>query len=97
VKSFFGSAGVQAHEVMGERGNTRGYALLNDQDVQQQVLDGACGRYGYRRNEVELRLYVGKFAGVPNRVCTNRPFASGVRSRLLAAGRFRSSMPEMWL
>lgn len=63
VKSFFGSAGVQAHEVMGERGNHRGYALLNNPDVQQQVLDGACERYGYQSSQVELRLYVGKFAG----------------------------------
>lgn len=62
VKSFFGSAGVQAHEVMGER-NGRGYALLNDSEVQQQVLDRACERYGYESSQVELRLYVGKFAG----------------------------------
>jgi hypothetical protein len=37
--------------------------LLNDPDVQQQVLDRACERYGYEPAQVEFRLYVGKFAG----------------------------------
>lgn len=62
VKSFFGSAGVQSHEVTGER-NGSGYALLNNPDVQAQVLQRACERYGYETGQVEFRLYVGKFAG----------------------------------
>ncbi len=62
VKSFFGSAGVQAHEVTGER-NGSGYALLNNPDVQQQVLERACERFGFEPAQVEFRLYVGKFAG----------------------------------
>jgi hypothetical protein len=65
VKSFFGSAGVQCKEVMGtsasERGN-RLYALLNDPEVQTQVLHGATTTYGYTLDEVDVRLYVGKFA-----------------------------------
>lgn len=67
VKSFFGSAGVQAHEVTGQR-NGGGYALLNDPDVQHQVLHGACERYGYESVQVEFRLYVGKFAGKASRL-----------------------------
>lgn len=63
VKSFFGSQGVKAGEVTGtSQSNTRLYALLNDPDVQAQVLARACDRYGYKQDQLELRLYVGKFA-----------------------------------
>jgi hypothetical protein len=64
VKSYFGSRGVVAEHVDGTaRGrNQRLYALLNDNDVRGQVLSGACHRYGYDPAQVELRLYVGRFA-----------------------------------
>ena len=39
------------------------YALLNDPDVRDAVADGACKRYGYPVDQIELRLYVGKFTG----------------------------------
>lgn len=66
VKSFLGSRGVVAEEVMGtssnERANRR-YALLNDSVVRDAVLAGASQRYDYPPEEIEFRLYVGKFAG----------------------------------
>src|SRR4051812_48704621 len=64
VKSFFGSRGVVAKHVDGTAGGrwSRLYALLNDEDVRSQVLAGACERYGYSQDQVELRLYVGRFA-----------------------------------
>jgi hypothetical protein len=66
VKSFFGSRGVVAEEVSGETANksaARGFALLNDAVVRETVVEGACTRYGYQPNQLEMRLYVGKFAG----------------------------------
>ena len=64
VKSFFGSRGVVAADVDGSTGGARSrlYSLLNDADVRGQVLAGACQRYGYGPEQVELRLYVGRFA-----------------------------------
>lgn len=69
VKSFFGSRGVFAAAVRGEAplpAHNRSYAMLNDPVVRQAILDGACGRYGYTPDQVEFRLYVGKFAGSKN-------------------------------
>jgi hypothetical protein len=66
VKSFFGSRGVAAEYVTGESGDVRRrklYALLNDPHVRRQVMHGAARRYGYKVSQVELRLYVGRFAG----------------------------------
>lgn len=66
VKSLFGSRGVVSEHVMGESPDKRFnglYALLNDQVIRDAVVAGACGRYGYRLDQIELRLYVGKFAG----------------------------------
>jgi len=66
VKSFFGSRGVVAEHVMGTSASTRGnslYKLLNNDEIQVGVLNGACDRFGYRIDELELRLYVGRFAG----------------------------------
>lgn len=64
VKSFFGSRGVVADHVDGSAGgpNSRLYALLHDTVVRDQVVSGACERYGYREDQIELRLYVGRFA-----------------------------------
>ncbi|MFD4639772.1 hypothetical protein ACFWN2_20825 [Lentzea sp. NPDC058436] len=66
VKSFFGSRGVVAEHVMGKSETKRFnslYALINDPVVRDAVIDGASKRYGYPINQIELRLYVGKFAG----------------------------------
>lgn len=65
VKSFFGSRGVVAEHVTGETTSQskRLYALLNDSAVRDAVVAGACERYGYKLEQVELRLCVGKFAG----------------------------------
>ena len=65
VKSFFGSRGVVAEHVDGTAGGSgaRLYALLNDPVVRAQVVAGASDRYGYADNQIELRLYVGRFAG----------------------------------
>lgn len=66
VKSFFGSRGVVAQHVMGNSPTRRFnslYALINDPVVRNAVIDGASKRYGYPNDQVELRLYVGKFAG----------------------------------
>jgi hypothetical protein len=39
------------------------YALLNNAFVRKTVVEGAAERFGYSLDQVELRLYVGKFAG----------------------------------
>lgn len=65
VKSFFGSRGVVAEHVTGQTTNERWkklYALLNNEDIRRQVVEGAGDRYGYSLNQIELRLYVGRFA-----------------------------------
>jgi hypothetical protein len=65
VKSFFGSRGVVWQHVLGEStksADNSGYALLNDQLIRDAVVEGACKRYGYTRDQVQLRIYVGKFA-----------------------------------
>ncbi|MEU9510128.1 hypothetical protein AB0D32_28045 [Micromonospora sp. NPDC048170] len=65
VKSAFGSRGVVAEHVTGESGNVRAnklYALLNNEAVRDAVVDGAAQRFGYQVDQVELRLYAGRFA-----------------------------------
>lgn len=65
VKSFFGSQGVRADHVTDTTSTTPGrklYRLLNDEIVRGAVIDRACERYGYNQSQVQLRLYVGKFA-----------------------------------
>lgn len=59
VKSFLGSRGVQAKQVA-ESGL---YRLLNDMEVREGVVAEAARRYGYQPERIQLRLYVGKFAG----------------------------------
>lgn len=66
VKSYLGSRGVVAEHVMGQSANKQSnarYALLNDPVVREAVVAQACERYGYGREQVEMRLYVGRFAG----------------------------------
>jgi hypothetical protein len=66
VKSFFGSAGVNADHVMGTTNSERKrkrYALLNDRLIRPKILRAASERYGYPKDQIQLRLYVGRFAG----------------------------------
>jgi hypothetical protein len=66
VKSAFGSRGVVAEHVIGDtrdEGASRRYRLLNDKKVREAVVAAAADRYGYRPNQVQLRLYVGRFSG----------------------------------
>ena len=66
VKSFFGSRGVTAASVSGSTEGRNGYMLLNDRYIRPRVIKGAAARYGYTTDQVELRLYVGKFGGGRN-------------------------------
>jgi hypothetical protein len=61
VKSFFGSDGVRAPEVTGEAENSSGYKLLNRLEVRNGVVAEAARLYGYQENQIEMRLYAGKF------------------------------------
>lgn len=67
VKSFFGSRGVPRQSFRGLADESRrtdfgGYKLFNDPEVREGVVKCAAERYGYTLDQVELRLYVGKFA-----------------------------------
>lgn len=65
VKSFFGSRGVVSDHVIGNPPDTRaagGYALLNNQHIRDTVVARACERYHYQPDQIELRLYAGRFA-----------------------------------
>jgi hypothetical protein len=66
VKSYFGSKGVFADHVMGTAGKAalnKRYALFNNPVVRDTVVQSAAARFGYSSPQVELRLYVGRFAG----------------------------------
>lgn len=63
VKSFFGSQGVMSYAVNGTADSRGGYRLLNDNFIRSRVIQAAAKRYGYTVDQVELRLYVGKFGG----------------------------------
>lgn len=66
VKSFLGSRGVVSDHVTGNSSNVRAnnlYVILNNKDVRRSVLLQAAQRYGYRPNQVQFGLYVGRFAG----------------------------------
>jgi hypothetical protein len=65
VKSFFGSRGVTVKSVTGEAGgaSSKRYALLNNPTIRKQVVAKAAKEYGYRIKQIQLRLYVGRFAG----------------------------------
>jgi hypothetical protein len=76
VKSFFGSTGVKANEVLGKSGNIKGYKLLNNVEVRDGVLKAACERYGYKPDQVEFRLYGGRFQSDANEAVI-REWAAG--------------------
>jgi hypothetical protein len=66
VKSFFGSRGVnrQGFEGIADRDRKTYfglYKLFNDSEVRRGVVAKAAERFGYRVDQIELRLYVGKF------------------------------------
>jgi len=66
VKSFFGSRGVVAEHVRGDSTNAAWnakYAVINNPLVRDAVVAGAAERFGYPVDQIELRLYAGKFAG----------------------------------
>lgn len=66
VKSYLGSRGVVAEHVIGTTTNEsarKRYSLLNRPEVRGKVVKAAAKLYGYRTGQVELRLYVGRFAG----------------------------------
>jgi hypothetical protein len=90
VKSFLGSRGVTAGHVTGSSGGSgaRLYALLNDPEVRDAVVRGACKRYGYRSDEVELRLYVGRFAA-PSSGHHERDIREWCASQVVGAGSIR--------
>jgi hypothetical protein len=65
VKSFLGSRGVTAEHVIGETTQDNGrqlYVLLHDPEIRSGVVSAAAERYGYSVKQVQVRLYVGKFA-----------------------------------
>jgi hypothetical protein len=66
VKSFLGSRGVVADHVIGTSSNSaanRLYVILNDKEIRRSIVRQAATRYGYQLNQVQLGLYVGRFAG----------------------------------
>ena len=68
VKSFFGSRGVnrQSFRALADeskRTDFGGYKLFNDVSLRDEVVAKAAELYGYSPRQVEMRLYVGKFAG----------------------------------
>lgn len=69
VKSFLGSRGVNADAFVGLVSNPTprdvgGYKLFNDSQLRNSVKAVAAERYGYELDQIKLRLYVRKFAGV---------------------------------
>lgn len=81
VKSFFGSRGVRAVNVIGTGRGAGGYRLLNDPVIRDGVIAEASKRYGYSTRKIFLRLYVGKFASGDEQPirewCAEQNLASG--------------------
>jgi hypothetical protein len=65
VKSFLGSGGVRPKEVTGAAGveSSKGYKMLNNRALRTKMIKAACDIYGYKPEQVEIRLYAGLFAG----------------------------------
>ncbi|MGA2877190.1 MAG: hypothetical protein ABSE82_16865 [Nitrososphaerales archaeon] len=66
VKSFLGSRGVVAEHVMGISDNARAnklYVMLHDKSIRKSMILQAAKRFGYRQDQVQLGLYVGRFSG----------------------------------
>ena len=93
VKSAFGSRGVVAEHVTGETSNqaaSRRYWLLNDKVVRSRVVAEAAKRYGYPINQVQLRLYVGRFSGRKAGAHEQRVRAWAAKQRVGGGGAARS-------
>lgn len=81
VKSFFGSRGVVAEHVRGDSADkvwNAKYAVINNPVVRDGVVAGAASRFGYSIERVEMRLYVGKFAGAAHEVAVRERCAQQV-------------------
>jgi hypothetical protein len=63
VKSFFGSGGVRGAEVTGKNpgSGAEGYKILNDRKLRKDIIEKAAEVYGYKVEQIEMRLYAGKF------------------------------------
>jgi hypothetical protein len=90
VKSYFGSRGVVAQHVDGTAGGSKArlYAVLNDSNVRDQVLEAASNRYGYTPSKVEIRLYVGRFAG-PSNGANERAVREWAQKTIVGSGPIR--------
>ena len=77
VKSFFGSTGVRRGGFCGlvnipsptakQQRHFNLYKLFNYENVRAGVVAGAAKRFGYSPQDIELRLYVGKFQNAAER------------------------------
>jgi hypothetical protein len=81
VKGFFGSDGVRPKEVTGEAGpdKSSGYKMLNIVELRNAIVAQAAEKYGYKPNQVEMRLYGGKFKGGEVGLATVRDWANNQR------------------
>jgi hypothetical protein len=72
VKSFFGSRGVSRHgfrdlsEIADPPSDRQHkafnlYKIFNEPELRTKIIEEAARRYGYSDDQVELRLYVGRF------------------------------------
>jgi len=62
VKSFFGSTGIKAADVMSGRArNSSGYKIINNRELRDEIIRQAAETYGFAERDVEMRLYGGKF------------------------------------
>jgi len=64
VKSFFGSGGVYAQDVLGKGRGASGYTMINDVKKRAELIELAAEKFGYKVKDVEVRLYAGKYAGL---------------------------------
>jgi hypothetical protein len=67
---------------------TKRYALLNNKDIRSQVVAEAATRYGYPLRQVELRLYVGRFAA-PTRGTHEAAIREWAAHQRVGAGRIK--------
>jgi len=88
VKSFLGSRGVVAGHVdrsSGTPADHARYVLLNDPVIRDGVLSQACQIYGYTPEQVQFRLYVGRFAA-PNTGAHERAVRAWAATQQVGAG-----------
>ena len=66
VKSFLGSHGVNRRGFRRLSANSGDreydqYRIFNDPEVRNGIINGASAQYGYPRQSIEIKLFVGKF------------------------------------